>query len=204
MNSKLKTLCVLAAIVSFALCTYGAYVFYSGVESAQIGVASFMLGVAVFAFFSLIGISVIPSISSSNESVQPSAVSNKRASAKVVKATKSIPLKNEPVKREPELQKNNEDRPARVHVANLCEEITETELREEFAVFGSVKSVRIISDKETGKPKGYAFIEMDKKSEAKLAIDDINGQEIKGQEVKVSFARPRSRRNYRGPRRQPA
>jgi len=84
-----------------------------------------------------------------------------------------------------------------LYVCNLSTDTTEVDLREEFEVFGPVKSVRLVTDKESGVSKGYAFVEMANKAEASLAIDDINGQEIKGQQVNVSFARKKPAFNRR-------
>jgi RNA recognition motif-containing protein len=93
------------------------------------------------------------------------------------------------IRRDSGEQINDESGPVTLYVCNLSEDTSEPDLREEFGVFGVVKSVRLMEDRETGKSKGYAFVEMSNKAEAKLAMEDINGQEIKGQEVKVSYAR---------------
>ena len=211
MNSKLKSLCVLAGVASFILCAYGAKAMYAGALADKVAIASFMLGVGVFSFFAMIGLaSISSSVTTDNKVAQPAKTNLKSQPTKQVnkKATSGAPVSNkpvvktEPLKREPETKDSRSQRPARIHVANLADSVGEIELREEFGVFGEVKNVRIISDRETGKPKGYAFIEMANREDAKLAIDDIDGQEIKGQEVKASFARPRPRRNgYRNQKR---
>ncbi len=89
-------------------------------------------------------------------------------------------------------QITEESGPSTLYVSNLAADVSEIDLREEFEVFGTVKSVRLVTDKETAASKGYAFVEMTNRAEASLAIDDINGQEIKGQQVSVSFARKKT------------
>ncbi len=213
MNSKLKSLCVLAGVVSFILCAYGAKTVYAGTSADKVAMASFMLGVGVFSLFAMIGLSGISAgavvenratkPAKTNAKPQPTKQANKKTVSKASSPDKKA-IEVEPLRREPENKDPRDQRPARIHVANLADNVGEIELREEFGVFGEVKNVRVISDKETGKSKGYAFIEMASREDAKLAIDDINGQEIKGQEVKASFARPRTRRNgYRNQKRKP-
>ncbi len=94
-------------------------------------------------------------------------------------------------------QISEESGPTTLYVCNLTADITEGDIREEFEVFGPVKSVRLVTDKESGTSKGYAFVEMTNRAEASLAIDDINGQEIKGQQVSVSIARKKPAFNRR-------
>lgn len=65
------------------------------------------------------------------------------------------------------------------------------DLEEVFAKFGAVKSCKIINDRDTGRSKGFAFVEMDVDSEAQSAIDELNGKEIEGRTLKVNEARPR-------------
>ena len=76
----------------------------------------------------------------------------------------------------------------RIHVGNLSYSITEDDIRAEFAAFGEVTEVRIIKDKFTKKPKGFAFVEMPNDDQAQTAIDTINGKELKGRAVRTGKA----------------
>jgi len=76
--------------------------------------------------------------------------------------------------------------------------MTEDDLREEFGAFGEVESARIITDRFSGRSKGFGFVEMPKKEEAEAAISALNGKEIKGRSLKVNEAKPR--RDDRGER----
>lgn len=69
--------------------------------------------------------------------------------------------------------------------------MTEDDLREEFAAFGEVESARIITDRFSGRSKGFGFVEMPKKEEAEAAISALNGKELKGRSIKVNEAKPR-------------
>jgi len=80
----------------------------------------------------------------------------------------------------------------RIYVGNLSSEITEEELRQEFEAFGEVESVNIITDKISGRPKGFGFVEMASKSEAEAAITSLNGKTLKERTVVVNEARPRT------------
>lgn len=78
-----------------------------------------------------------------------------------------------------------------IYVGNLSYEVTETDLREAFETFGEVTSAKIITDKFSGKPRGFGFVEMSGEAEGKQAIDGLNGKDIKGREIIVNEARPR-------------
>ena len=80
----------------------------------------------------------------------------------------------------------------RIYVGNLSFDVTEEELRAEFAAFGKVESVNIITDKFSGRPKGFAFVEMPSVSEGQTAITALNGKTLKDRTLTVSAARPRS------------
>ncbi|MBI4303031.1 MAG: RNA-binding protein, partial [Chloroflexi bacterium] len=79
----------------------------------------------------------------------------------------------------------------KMYVGNLSYDVTEDELRQEFGAFGEVASVSIISDKYSGRPKGFGFVEMPTKSEADAAIAALNGKMLKDRTLVVSEARPR-------------
>lgn len=78
-----------------------------------------------------------------------------------------------------------------IYVGNLSYDMTDSELREAFAAFGEVTSAKVISDRDTGRSKGFGFVEMSDNSEAEAAINALNGNEIGGRPLRVSEARPR-------------
>jgi cold-inducible RNA-binding protein len=80
----------------------------------------------------------------------------------------------------------------KIYVGNLPSEITEEELRQEFATFGAVTSVNIVKDKYSGQPRGFAFVEMAVVSEGQAAIAGVNGKALKDQTLVVNAARPPS------------
>ena len=80
----------------------------------------------------------------------------------------------------------------RIYVGNLSSETTEEELRQEFEASGKVESVNIITDKISGRPKGFGFVEMASKSEAEAAITSLNGKTLKERTIVVNEARPRT------------
>ena len=86
-----------------------------------------------------------------------------------------------------------------IYVGNLSFRATEEDIRSAFSAHGAVSSVNIITDRETGRSRGFAFVEMPNADEAKVAIDNINGKEIAGRGVTVNEAaraeRPRGRFN---------
>ena len=80
----------------------------------------------------------------------------------------------------------------KIYVGNLSYEVTEQDLRQEFMAFGEVASVDIITDKHSGRPKGFGFVEMDTKSEAEAAITGLNGKTLKERTIVVNESRPRT------------
>jgi len=78
-----------------------------------------------------------------------------------------------------------------IYVGNMSFETTEDNLRQAFEGYGEVSSVSVISDKVTGKPRGFAFVEMSAKDEAAAAISGLSGQDMDGRALKVSEAKPR-------------
>ena len=81
-----------------------------------------------------------------------------------------------------------------IYVGNVKYEMTGDELKEMFSVYGEVSSARIISDRDTGRSKGFGFVEMPNDSEALSAIEATNEKEIGGRTLKVNEARPREER----------
>ncbi len=85
-----------------------------------------------------------------------------------------------------------------IYIGNMSFDTTEDQLRKAFSGYGEVTTVNIITDKNSGEPRGFAFVEMSAKDEAMAAIGGLNGTEIDGREIKVSEARPRVDRGNRG------
>ena len=85
----------------------------------------------------------------------------------------------------------------KIYVGNLSYEVTEDELREEFAAFGEVASVTIMRDKFSGQSRGFGFVEMPSLSEGQAALTGLNGKLLANRELRVSGARERTER--RGP-----
>ena len=87
----------------------------------------------------------------------------------------------------------------KLYVGNLPYSITNETLEEKFGECGTVDSVKIITDRDTGRSKGFGFIEMSNDDEALAAIEKFNGQEIDGRALNVNEARPQAPRdNNRG------
>jgi len=80
----------------------------------------------------------------------------------------------------------------KIYVGNLSYDVTEEELRQEFSAFGKVDSVSMITDKYSGRPKGFAFVEMPTVSEGQAAMAALNGKSLKDRTLIVNAARPRS------------
>ena len=88
-----------------------------------------------------------------------------------------------------------------IYVGNLSYDTDDHALRQTFEKYGSVDSVNIIFDKFSGRSKGFGFIEMPDNSEAQKAIDELDGQDLDGRNIKVNQAKPREERGgggYRG------
>ena len=81
-----------------------------------------------------------------------------------------------------------------IYVGNLSFDVTEDDVKESFASFGQVESVKLIKDKYSGASRGFGFVEMPSQDEAKAAIAGLNGKEIKGRAMNVNEARPRAER----------
>src|SRR3990172_7496233 len=79
----------------------------------------------------------------------------------------------------------------KLYVGNLSYDTTEAQLRDAFTAVGEVDSVSLITDRDSGRSKGFAFVEMPNETEAKSAIDKLNGTEVDGRTLNVSEARPR-------------
>ena len=85
----------------------------------------------------------------------------------------------------------------KIYAGNMSYETTEEDLKLACEEFGKVESATIVKDKFSGEPKGFGFVEMSSKAEGQAAIDGLNGKELKGRELKVNEARPRTE-SFRG------
>lgn len=86
----------------------------------------------------------------------------------------------------------------KLYVGNLSYDTTEDGLNAKFTKHGSIESVNLIVDRDSGRSKGFAFVEMTDDNEAKAAIEALNGAEIDGRTIKVSEAKPQERRGGGG------
>ena len=81
-----------------------------------------------------------------------------------------------------------------IYVGNMSYSLTESELRDAFAAFGQVSSVKILTDRETGWPRGFGFVEMPNQAEGEAAVAQLNGKHLGGRALRVSEVKPRERR----------
>lgn len=88
----------------------------------------------------------------------------------------------------------------KLYVGNLSFQTTSQDLQDFFAQAGTVESASVISDRDTGQSKGFAFVEMSTDEEAAAAIEQFNGKELDGRMLKVNEARPRESRGGGGGR----
>ena len=79
-----------------------------------------------------------------------------------------------------------------IYAGNLPHAMSEQEFNDLFSAFGEVTSARVITDRETGRPKGFGFVEMASDEEGQKAIDALNESDQMGREIKVSQARPKT------------
>ncbi len=85
-----------------------------------------------------------------------------------------------------------------IYVGNLSPETTEDDLRQAFEAFGQVDNANVIKDKYSGESRGFGFVEMPSKDEAKKAIDEMNGKDLQGSPINVNEARPKPDRGSGG------
>ncbi|MGD9140795.1 MAG: RNA-binding protein [bacterium] len=88
-----------------------------------------------------------------------------------------------------------------IYVGNLSWEVTEEDLKEAFEAHGQVASANLITDKYTGKSRGFGFVEMPVEEEARAAMEALNGSDLKGRQLNVNEAKPRNDRGGGGGRR---
>lgn len=80
----------------------------------------------------------------------------------------------------------------KIYVGNLSFSSTEADIRDAFGRHGEVESVAVITDRETGRPRGFAFVEMEEASAAASAISALDGSDLGGRTIKVNEAKPRN------------
>jgi cold-inducible RNA-binding protein len=88
----------------------------------------------------------------------------------------------------------------RLYVGNMSSETTEQDLRTMFGEAGAVATVDVIMDRQTGKPKGFAFVTMSSQAEAEKAISLFDAKDLKSRTLKVNIAKPREERSSNGGR----
>ena len=86
----------------------------------------------------------------------------------------------------------------KLYVGNISFNTSATDLQNLFGEIGTVESVNVIEDRDTGRSRGFGFVEMSSQSEGENAIAQLNGKEIDGRELKVNEAKPQERRDNRG------
>ena len=86
----------------------------------------------------------------------------------------------------------------KLYVGNLSFNSTENDIRDAFGAHGTVTSVNVIMDRETGRPRGFAFVEMSNDQEAQSAVQALDGQDLDGRSLKVNIAKPREPRGGGG------
>ena len=86
----------------------------------------------------------------------------------------------------------------KLYVGNLAFNTTEQDLQDEFAQHGQVNSASIVTDRDTGRSRGFGFVELDSKESALAAIQALNGRELDGRALTVNEAKPREDRGGRG------
>ena len=85
-----------------------------------------------------------------------------------------------------------------IYVGNLAYATTDDGLKAAFAAYGEVTSARVVTDRMTGRSKGFGFVEMPNREEAQKAIDALNGQPLDGRPVRVNESQPKPREERRG------
>jgi cold-inducible RNA-binding protein len=86
----------------------------------------------------------------------------------------------------------------KIYVGNLAFQTTETDLSDMFGEIGQVESVQIITDRDTGRSKGFGFVQMADDAAADKAIEQLNGKEVGGRNLTVNEARPMQKRDFGG------
>ena len=82
----------------------------------------------------------------------------------------------------------------KLYVGNLSFDTTQSELEAAFSEFGTVESVTIVTDRDTGRPRGFGFVEMSSSAEAQAAIEGLDNRDLGGRTLKINVAKPREDR----------
>lgn len=85
-----------------------------------------------------------------------------------------------------------------IYVGNLPYDVTDSDLEEIFGKFGAVESARVVMDRETGRSKGFGFVEMPERADAQKAIDALNGSDLHGRAMRVNESQPKPRSDRGG------
>jgi RNA recognition motif-containing protein len=85
-----------------------------------------------------------------------------------------------------------------LYVGNLSFQTTQDELNEMFEPFGEVLSAKVITDRETGRSRGFGFVEMSQRGDGEKAIAELNGKDVNGRQLKINEAKPRTERGGGG------
>lgn len=85
-----------------------------------------------------------------------------------------------------------------IYVGNLAYKVSDNDLKNAFEEFGGVISAKVITDRDTGRSKGFGFVEMENDNEAQKAIDALDGTEMDGRSIKVNKAKPKPSGNKGG------
>ena len=80
-----------------------------------------------------------------------------------------------------------------IYVGNLPYDVTDSDLEQLFGKFGAVESARVVMDRETGRAKGFGFVEMPDRADAQKAIDALNGSDLHGRALRVNESQPKPR-----------
>jgi cold-inducible RNA-binding protein len=86
----------------------------------------------------------------------------------------------------------------KLYVGNLSFDTTQNTLESTFAAYGNVQSINLVTDRETGRPRGFGFVEMSTAEEASAAVDGLDQQELDGRRLTVNIAKPRENRGGSG------
>jgi len=86
----------------------------------------------------------------------------------------------------------------KLYVGNLPFDSTDKDIEEYFSPFGAVSEIKLVLDRETGRPRGFAFVEMADAAGMQSVIDELDGKEFNGRSLKINEARPREPRSYGG------
>jgi len=85
-----------------------------------------------------------------------------------------------------------------IYVGNLPYDVTDSDLEELFGKYGAVESARVVMDRESGRSKGFGFVEMPDRAEAQKAIETLNGSDLRGRAMRVNESQPKPRSDRGG------